>query len=96
MRTEPPGTTPIRERWLKSMRILLQKGATSPDTAVKFSTFRVEAKEAGGIMYGYDGLSDAGWIEWLKREKEAGWFLFLTPVGCAALDAERTNLHERK
>jgi hypothetical protein len=28
----------------------------------------VEAKAAGGIMYGYDALSDAGWIEWLKRE----------------------------
>jgi len=85
---EPPGTKPIRERWLTVLRLLLQKGATSPTSAVKFSTFRLEAKAAGGIMYGYDGLSDAGLIEWLKREDEAGWFLCLTAAGRAALDAE--------
>ena len=33
---------------------------------------RVEAKAAGGIMYGYDKLSAAGLIEWLKREDQAG------------------------
>ncbi|HEY7428853.1 MAG TPA: protein kinase [Gemmataceae bacterium] len=79
---------PIRESWLKSMRLLLEKGAISPDSAVKFSTFRVEAKTAGGIMYGYDGLSGAGLIEWLKREDESGWFLYLTAAGRAALDAK--------
>jgi hypothetical protein len=53
--------------------------------AVKFSTFRVEAKAAGGIVYGYDGLSDEGLIEWVKKEGESGWFLFLTAAGRAAL-----------
>jgi hypothetical protein len=48
----------------------------------------VEAKAAGGIMYGYDALSDAGWIEWLKREDESGWFLYLTAVGRAALEGK--------
>ncbi len=48
---------PIGERRLKVLRLLLQKGATPPAGAVKFSTFREEAKAAGGIMYGYDGLS---------------------------------------
>jgi hypothetical protein len=69
------------------MRLLLEKGAISPDSAVKFATFRMEAKSAGGIMYGYDGLSDAGLIEWVKREDESRWFLYLTAAGRAALDA---------
>jgi hypothetical protein len=65
---------------------LSKKGAISPDTAVKFSTFLVEAKAAGGIIYGYDGLSDEGLIEWVKKEDESGWFLYLTAAGPAALD----------
>jgi hypothetical protein len=50
----------------------------------------VEAKAAGGIMYGYDGLSGAGLIEWLKREDESGWFLYLTAAGRAALEGKST------
>jgi TPR repeat protein len=86
---------PIGERWLASMRVLLQKGATSPDSAVKFSTYRKEAKAAGGIMYGYDNLSAAGLIEWLKREDQPGWFLFLTAAGRAALENERAHEAEK-
>jgi hypothetical protein len=85
------GGQPIRQTLLATLRLLLQKGAIDERTKVKFSTFRKEAKAAGGIESGYDALEERGWVGFAHKEPDAEsgpWYLWLTAEGRAVLEAE--------